>query len=52
MTGWGDEISQYYVVQSMMKLSPAQIIHMQERAVTKLDVETYVLDQCDGGEWF
>lgn len=52
MTGWGDEISQYYVVQSMMKLSPAQIIHMHEHAVTKLDVEAYILNDCDGGEWF
>jgi len=52
MTGWGDEISQYYIVQSMMKLSPAQVMHMYEHAVTKLDVEAYIINHCDGGDWF
>lgn len=52
MKGWGDEISQYYVVQSMMKLNPAQILQLQERVMTKSDVEKYVVEECDGGEWF
>lgn len=52
MTGWGDEISQYYVVQSMMKLNPRQIMVLHDRAVTKIDVEKYVVEHCDGDEWF
>ncbi|KAK5937947.1 hypothetical protein PMZ80_009536 [Knufia obscura] len=52
MTGWGDEISQYYTIQSVMKLNPAQILHMHENAVTRLDVESYITNHCDGGEWF
>lgn len=52
MIGWGDEISQYYVVQSMMKLNPRQIVYLHDNAVTKADVEKYIFEQCDGGEWF
>lgn len=52
MAGWGDEISQYYVVQSVMKLNPRHIIYLYERAVTKADAEQYIVEHCEGGEWF
>lgn len=52
MVAWGDEISQYYIIQSMMKLNPAQILHLYQHAITKFDVEAYIINHCDGGEWF
>jgi len=36
----------------MMKLNPAQILYMLEHCVTKPDVESYIINHCDGGEWF
>lgn len=51
MTGWGDDISQYYVVQAMMKLNPAQIMFLYEHAVTKQDVEKWLYEHV-GEEWF
>ncbi len=28
MEGWGDEISQYYVVEDMLKLNPGQLMYL------------------------
>ena len=50
MTGWGDEVAQYHIVQSMLKLTPSQLLWLYEHAVNKTDVESYV-DQL-GGDWF
>lgn len=51
MSGWGDEVSQYYIVESMMKLNPAQIMHLHEHTVTKPEIERWLLDHI-GEEWF
>lgn len=51
MTGWGDDITQYDVVQSMMKLNPAQIMSLYEHAITKPQIELYVSNVV-GGDWF
>jgi hypothetical protein len=51
MEGWGDEIEQYHLVNSMMKLNPAQIMWLHDHAVTKQDVERYVEEHV-GGQWF
>lgn len=50
MAGWGDDIAQYYVVQSMMKLNPAQIMHLYEHASNQQQVEVYIGGL--GEEWF
>ena len=31
--GWGDEITQYYVVEDMLKLDPGQLMHLFECVV-------------------
>lgn len=31
--GWGDEITQYYVVEDMLKLDPGQLMHLFESVV-------------------
>ena len=51
MTGWGDEISQYYIVQSVMKLNPAQIMHLYEHTTRKQEVERWIAEHV-GEEWF
>ena len=51
MTGWGDDVSQYYVVQAMMKLNPAQIMYLYEHATRKQDVEKWLIEHV-GEEWF
>lgn len=51
MTGWGDDISQYYVVQAMMKLNPAQIMFLYEHVTTRQDVEKWLFEHV-GEEWF
>ncbi|KAJ9642824.1 hypothetical protein H2199_004345 [Coniosporium tulheliwenetii] len=47
--GWGDDISQYYVVEDMMKLDPEQILWLKENAPLKGQVEQYVKGL---GDWF
>lgn len=51
MCGWGDDISQYYVVQSMLKLNPAQLMYLYENVWLKEGIEGYI-DGEIGGEWF
>lgn len=43
--GWGDEISQYYVVEDMLKCHPGQLIVLL-RAVTGGDEVGYAGDDC------
>lgn len=51
MEGWGDEIEQYHVVNSTLKLNPAQMMWLYDHAVTKQDVEHYIEEHA-GGQWF
>lgn len=51
MRGWGDDIDQYYVVESMLKLNPAQIMYLYENVTTKEGIEWYI-DSEIGGDWF
>jgi hypothetical protein len=50
MEGWGDEISQYHTVQSMLKLNPAQITWLHDHVVYKWQVESLIHDL--GDDWF
>nr|POE65111.1 hypothetical protein CFP56_34779 [Quercus suber] len=56
--GWGDDINHYYVVEDMMKLNPAQILHLKDGNMRKSEVEAYVRDAAGeatdwmGGGWF
>ena len=47
--GWGDEVPHYYVLEDMLKLDPAQILWLRDRAPGKPLVEGYVRGL---GEWF
>lgn len=47
--GWGDDILHYYVIEDMLKLDPAQILHLKDHAPYKGQVELYVRNL---GEWF
>jgi hypothetical protein len=47
--GWGDDITQYYVVEDMMKLDPEQLLYLRNHCPLKLQVETHVRGL---GEWF
>ena len=51
MAGWGDDISQYYVVQAMMKLNPAQIMYLHEHVTRKQDIEKWLFEHV-GEDWF
>ena len=48
--GWGDDITHYYVVEDMVKLSPEQILHLKDQCPLKVQVEGYVKEVV--GEWF
>lgn len=50
MDGWGDEISQYHYVQSLLKLNPAQILWLHDHAVYKWEVEALIHEI--GEDWF
>ncbi|KIW12261.1 hypothetical protein PV08_09537 [Exophiala spinifera] len=42
MLGWGSDIHSFYLVQSFLKFSPAQILWLYDTAVSKADVEKYI----------
>ena len=48
--GWGDDVMHYYVVEDMLKLDPAQLLWLKERAPLRAHVEEYVRDI--GRDWF
>ncbi|KAK5107081.1 hypothetical protein LTR62_001865 [Meristemomyces frigidus] len=50
---WGDDINHYYIIEDMMKLSPAQILLLRDRCPLKAQVESFVRTEVDQGEgWF
>lgn len=51
--GWGDEISQYYVVEDMLKLPPDQILLMLENIIDRGSGGGWAEDHhsCAGGAW-
>ncbi|RMZ91192.1 hypothetical protein DV736_g1587, partial [Chaetothyriales sp. CBS 134916] len=51
MEGWGDDIDQYHILSSMLKLNPSQVVLLYENALCKRDVEVFV-DDHGGGNWF
>lgn len=51
MRGWGDDIEQYYVVESMLKLNPGQVMSLYENVTTKDGIERYIEEEI-GSEWF
>ncbi|EXJ93335.1 hypothetical protein A1O1_01727 [Capronia coronata CBS 617.96] len=42
MQGWGSELQNFYLVQSFLKCSPAQILWLYDNVVLKQDVEQYI----------
>lgn len=48
--GWGDDIAHYYVVEDMLKLSPAQVLWLKENARLKREVEAGVAFFAAGGD--
>lgn len=50
MEGWGDEVSQYHIVQSMLKLNPSQIIWLHDHATYKWQVQHLIQEL--GDDWF
>ncbi|RMD43173.1 hypothetical protein DV735_g1965, partial [Chaetothyriales sp. CBS 134920] len=51
MEGWGDDIDQYHILSSMLKLNPSQVMALYESALCRRDVEVFV-DEHGGGNWF
>jgi hypothetical protein len=48
--GWGDDVANYYIIEDMMKLDPAKVMHLKENARFKSQVEAFINGQ--GEEWF
>ncbi|KIW99427.1 uncharacterized protein Z518_11415 [Rhinocladiella mackenziei CBS 650.93] len=42
MRGWGSDLQNFYLVQSFLKFSPAQILWLFDNAVSKTDVERFI----------
>ncbi|RMZ74812.1 hypothetical protein DV737_g5717, partial [Chaetothyriales sp. CBS 132003] len=51
MEGWGDDVDQYHILSSMLKLNPSQVVRLYENALRRRDVEGFV-DEHGGGNWF
>lgn len=51
MDGWGDEIEQYHILSDVLKLTPAQIMHLYNAALMKEDVLGFVEERV-GAHWF
>jgi hypothetical protein len=47
--GWGDDITHYYVVEDMLKLSPETILFLRDASLPRSEVEIFVKGL---GEWF
>ena len=45
MEGWGTDLENYHVVQSMLKFSPAQILCLLDNAICRGDVERFIEQQ-------
>jgi hypothetical protein len=50
--GWGDDLSHEYVVNDMLKLSPAQILYLKLTKPRKADVFAWLATNDMGPEWF
>jgi len=42
MSGWGSDLQSFYLVQSFLKFSPAQLLWLYDNAVSKADVEKFI----------
>lgn len=51
MRGWGDDLEQYYVIESMLKLNPGRLMYLYENVATREGVERYIEEEV-GSEWF
>ena len=45
MQGWGSELQSFYIVQSFLKFSPAQILWLYDNVVSRADVERFIEQQ-------
>ena len=49
MEGFGDEIDHYHFIETMLKLDPAQILHLYDHVEHKWQIDEYIMSL---GEWF
>lgn len=45
MQGWGSDLQNFYLVQSFLKFSPAQLLWLFDNAITKAEVEQFIESQ-------
>jgi len=45
MQGWGSDLQSFYLVQSFLKFSPAQILWLYDNVVSRADVERFIEQQ-------
>ncbi|EXJ65788.1 uncharacterized protein A1O5_11029 [Cladophialophora psammophila CBS 110553] len=45
MQGWGSDLQNFYLIQSFLKFSPAQILWLFDNAVSRTDVERFIEQQ-------
>ena len=45
MQGWGSDLQNFYLVQSFLKFSPAQVLWLYDNAVRRADVERFIEEQ-------
>jgi len=50
--GWGDDLSHEYVIEDMLKLSPAQILFLKKTKPRKVEVFAWLTKNGMGPEWF
>jgi hypothetical protein len=50
--GWGDDLSHDYVIEDMLKLSPAQILYLKTTKPRKAEVYAWLTKSGFGGDWF
>lgn len=45
MQGWGSDLQNFYLIQSFLKFSPAQVLWLYDNAVRRADVEGFIEEQ-------
>jgi len=50
--GWGDDLSHQYIIEDMLKLSPAQILYLKTTKPRKAELFAWLAKSGMGSEWF
>jgi hypothetical protein len=45
MSGWGSDLQSFYLINSFLKFTPAQILWLYDNAVSRADVENFIEEQ-------